>query len=216
MASQRSSRRTSAAAPRSPLRWMLPCSRATTSAVSRQSTGTRRRSATPRSSLALRSSWPMCRGKTCCGVVPLPKSCARQAKRTTSGAFSRAAMSSTIIRCTPVSTSGWCWGGWGTPHRRATSGSSTCSAPHSRSTSNMREGFASIRPRASSCHTRSGTRWSTSPCSTISRISCMVSGATVKSVKRAAKRATRKMRTGSSRKESVTCRSSRACRSCTP
>jgi hypothetical protein len=34
-------------------------------------------------------------------------------------------MSSTIIRCTPVSTSGWYSGRWGTPHRRSTSGSST-------------------------------------------------------------------------------------------
>ena len=81
-ASQRSSRRTMAAALSSPLRWMLPCSRATTSASSRQSTGTRQRSHTARSSRALRCSWPMWRGSTSAGVVPLPRSCTRQAKRT--------------------------------------------------------------------------------------------------------------------------------------
>jgi hypothetical protein len=89
----------------------------------------------------------------------------------------RAQVSSTSIRCTPVSTSGWCSGGCGTPHRRSTSGSSRASAPQSRSTSNMRLGPVSIRPRDSSCHTRSGTRrrprrWP--PCW---RISARVSGA---------------------------------------
>jgi tRNA nucleotidyltransferase (CCA-adding enzyme) len=66
----------------------------------------------------------------------------------------------------------------GTPHRRSTSGSSTRSAPHSRNSSNMREGVASIRPRASSCHTRSATSACTSPASTMRRISASVSGAT--------------------------------------
>ena len=40
------------------------------------------------------------------GVVPLPRSCVGQAKRTPAGPAGRA-MSSTIIRCTPVSISGW-------------------------------------------------------------------------------------------------------------
>jgi hypothetical protein len=44
----------------------------------------------------------------------------------------------------------------------------------------------------------------------MSRISAIVSGATLKSLKRAAKRATRRMRTGSSRKASVTWRSTLA------
>jgi hypothetical protein len=34
------------------------------------------------SSCALRCSWPMCFGRTSAGVVPLPRSCVRQAKRT--------------------------------------------------------------------------------------------------------------------------------------
>ncbi|MNS99773.1 hypothetical protein D3C72_1341850 [compost metagenome] len=192
---------------------MLPCSRATTSASSRSSTGTRQRSHTTCSRSTLRSSWLMWRGSMSAGVVPLPRSCIRQAKRTGSVAPSRALVSSTIIRCTPVSISGWCCAGCGTPQSRSTSGSSTASAPHARSTSNMREGRVSIRPRASSCHTRSGTSASTSPAVTISRMSAMVSDATVKSSKRAAKRATRRMRTGSSRKASVTWRSTLSRRS---
>ena len=195
---------------------MLPCSRATTSASSRLSRGTRQRSHTPTSSRALRCSWPMWRGRTSAGVVPLPRSWQRQAKRTGSDAPSRALMSSTIIRCTPVSISGWYSARWGTPHSLSTSGSSRASAPQARSTSNMRLGRCSISPRDSSCQTRSGTRWSTSPWATISRIRAWVSGATVKSGNRAAKRASRKMRTGSSVKASVTWRSTRSCRSRKP
>ena len=189
---------------------MLPCSRATTSASSLQSLGTRRRKHRALSKRALRSSWPMCRGHSACGVVPLPRSWPRQAKRTSIGACNCAAMSSTIMRCTPVSTSGWYSARCGTPQSLATSGSSLCSAPHSRSTSNMREGFCAIRPRASSCQTRSGTSASTSPSVTMRCINAMVSGAMLKSGNRAAKRATRRMRTGSSAKASVTWRSTRA------
>ena len=156
-ASQRSSRRSCAAGFSARLACTWPCSRAVTSASSRHSTGTFSRSHSGRSSVTLRSSCPRWRGSTSAGVVPLPRSWHRQAKRTGSEACTRAAWSSTIIRCTPVSTSGWCSGGCGTPHSRSTSGSSTRSAPHSRSSSNMREGVASIRPRASSCHTRSAT-----------------------------------------------------------
>ena len=52
----------------------------------------------------------------------------------------------------------------------------------------------------------------------MARISAIVSGATVKpsGAKRAAKRATRRMRTGSSTKAADTCRSSRASRSRRP
>ena len=60
-----------------------------------------------------------------------------------------------------------------------------------------RDGFFSINPRASSCQTRSATSASTSPLFTMSRISSSVSGAIVKP-KRAANRAARRMRTGSS------------------
>ncbi|MPM91852.1 hypothetical protein SDC9_138986 [bioreactor metagenome] len=216
MASQRSSRRSRAAALSSWLRWMLPCSRATTSASSLQSLGTRQRSQTCSSRRALRCSWPIWRGSTSAGVLPLPKSWQRQAKRTDSGACKRADMSSTIMACMPQSISGWYSARWGTPQSLSSSGSSRARAPHSRSMSNMREGWGSIRPRLISCHTRSGTRASTSPAATISRMSSMVSGATEKSVKRAAKRARRRMRTGSSRKASVTWRSTRSLRSCWP
>ena len=46
----------------------------------------------------------------------------------------------------------------GTPNRASTSGSKRASAPHSRRTSNIRDGRLSIRPLASSCQTRSATR----------------------------------------------------------
>ena len=213
MASQRSNKRIKASAFRSALRWMLPCSRATTSASSLPSVGTRRRSHTFCKSFTLRPSWPMWRGSTSAGVLPLPRSCIRQATRTDSGVFSRAAMSITSIMCTPVSTSGWYSARWGTPHRRSNSGSKTLSAPHARSTSNILEGRSLIRPLASSCQTRSGTKWSTSPSSTIWRINTMVSSATEKSAKRAAKRANRRMRTGSSANACVTWRSTLACKS---
>ncbi|MPN41997.1 hypothetical protein SDC9_189553 [bioreactor metagenome] len=137
---------------------MLPCSRATRTASSCRSLGTRQRSQTLFTRPMLRASCAMWRGSMSAGVVPLPRSCIRQAKRTPSGACSRAAMSSTIITWTPVSTSGWYSARCGTPQRRSSSGSSTLSAPHSRSTSNMREGCGAMRPRESSCQTRSATR----------------------------------------------------------
>ena len=67
----------------------------------------------------------------------------------------------------------------------------------------MRDGAFSMRPRASSCHTRSGTSASASPDSTIRVMSASVSGATAKP-KRAAKRATRRILTGSSANASLT------------
>ena len=158
IASQRSSKRIKAGAPKSWLRWILPCSRATTSANSRQSLGSFNRSQTCANNLALRCSWPKCLGHWSGGVVPLPRSCSKQARRTGNEACRRALMSSTIMRCTPVSTSGWCSARWGTPHKRSTSGNKIFSAPHSRSTSNMREGRWPIKPLANSCQTRSGTR----------------------------------------------------------
>ena len=84
------------------------------------------------------------------------------------------------------------------------------------STSSIRDGFRSISPRESSCITRSGTRASASPLLTIVRVSSAVSGATVNSGKRAAKRASRRMRTGSSTKDGLTCRSTPASRSRLP
>ena len=67
---------------------------------------------------------------------------------------SRAAMSSTSIRCTPLSISGWCSTGCGTPNRRSTSGSRIASAPQPRSTLSLRSRCppcGSISAPASSC-----------------------------------------------------------------
>ena len=125
-------------------------------------------------------------------------------------------MSSTIMACTPVSISGWYSARCGTPQSRSSSGSSRCNAPHSRNTSNMREGLSYISPVAISCQTRSETKASTSPLCTIWRINVMVSGATLKSLKRAAKRAKRRIRTGSSAKAGETWRSTLASISRTP
>ena len=95
------------------------------------------------------------------------------------------------------------------------SGNTRPSAPQSRSTASRRAGRGSCSPRAISCQTRSGTRWSASPDSTIRRMSARVSGATSKP-KRAAKRATRRIRTGSSANASLTCRRIPRRRSSTP
>ena len=135
--------------------------------------------------------------------MALPRSCIKQAQRTSKGAAIAAACCNTIITCKPVSISGWCSALCGTPHKASTSGNSTRKAPQARNTSNMRPGCASIKPVDSSAQTRSGTRAATSPALTISRISTAVSGAALKAANRAAKRARRRMRTGSSRKASV-------------
>ena len=75
-----------AAAPSPPLRCTLPCSRATTSASSRQSPGTRSRSHSARSELdAAHFVADVARPARRAGVLPLPRSCTRQAKRTGSG-----------------------------------------------------------------------------------------------------------------------------------
>ena len=80
----------------------------------------------------------------------------------------------------------------------ANSGRIFCKAPDSCKTWNSRDGFFSIKPRDNSCHTRSETNASTSPACTIVCMSCIVSGAMLKSGKRAANLANRNMRTGSS------------------
>ena len=158
----------------------------------------------------------MWRGKALGWVLPLPKSWQRAAKRTSKGMFMRAHWSSTISKCTPVSTSGWCSTGCGTPYKRATSGNKICKAPQSRNTCNMREGWWPIKPLANSCHTRSATNALTSPSCTISTIKAWVSGATTKWGKRAANLAKRKMRTGSSRKAKLTWRSTPSFKSRSP
>ena len=66
-----------------------------------------------------------------------------------------------------MSISRWCAGGCGTPNSASTSGSSAASAPHARSTANIRDGVASVRPLASSCQTRSGASVASSPDATI-------------------------------------------------
>ena len=80
----------------------------------------------------------------------------------------------------PQSISGWWAAGCGMPNRASISGSSTFNAPHSRRISNIRRGCFSISPLASSCQTRSATKASASPASTIWRIRHMVSSATSK------------------------------------
>jgi hypothetical protein len=65
--------------------------------------------------------------------------------------------------------------------QRSTSGSRRASAPQSRSTASMRLGQPSIRPRDSSCHTRSGTSASTSPAATMRAAQRLVSSAMRKS-----------------------------------
>jgi hypothetical protein len=156
-----------AAAPRSPLRWMLPCSRATTSASSR--TPVARAGAGTPPAAVLR-----CAPRGRCGAAtrrrawcPCP---GRAPGRQSAPAGCRpgvAAMSSTIIRCTPVSTSGWCSARCGTPHRRSTSGNSTrkCAALAQHLEHARGAGFH--QAAASSCHTRSGTSASTSPAATM-------------------------------------------------
>ena len=98
----------------------------------------------------------------------------------------------------------------GTPARHL------CQKPHSSSTSIMRTGDFSQRPREISFQTRSATRASTSPSLTIRRASRIVSGATENSGNFAAKRARRRIRTGSSAKAGLTCRKMRALRSLWP
>ena len=125
---------------------------------------------------------------------------------TATGASRRAAQRSASNTCAPVSTSGWCFSGCGTPNSASTSGSTTRSAPQARSTSTNTSGRGSASARSVSFQTRSATSASASPAETMARISSRVSGATVKpsGAKRAAKRATRRMRTGSSTKAGPT------------
>ena len=133
-ASQRSNSRSSAAASRPPLRCTLPCSRATTSASSRQSVGTRRRSASrARQRRAAAFVAEVARPRFGAASCPCPGRAPGRPSAPAAARASRAHWSSTSIRCTPVSISGWCSGGCGTPHRRSTSGSSRASAPQSRS-----------------------------------------------------------------------------------
>ena len=106
--------------------------------------------------------------------------------------------------------------GCGTPNSASTSGRSAASAPQSRSTASIRDGCGSIRPRASSCQTRSGASVASSPdAATACASAPRVSGATTKP-KRAAKRATRSTRSGSSAKAGDTWRSTPARRSAAP
>ena len=119
--------------------------------------GTFRRSHSARSGARPACSWPMCFGSTSAGVSALPRSCASAAKPTTaSPGASRAAMSQTSSMCTPVSTSGWYSARCGTPYSASTSGSTTASAPQSRSVRRKADGVVDASARASSCHTRSG------------------------------------------------------------
>ena len=114
-----------------------------------------------------------------------------------------------------MSNSGWWASGCGTPYSASTSGSSRASAPQSRSTDSIRAGCGSISPRASSCQTRSAASVVELARRDQRRISASVSGATTKP-KRAAKRATRSTRSGSSANAGETWRSTPAARSRAP
>ena len=170
-----------AAAFRPALRWMLPCSRATTSASSLHSTGTRRRSHSgfeqahaallvanvARQHVGRRGALAQVVGQAGkahgqAGVAdgppgPAPASRARRC-RPRGGARRFAARPTGG----PVRAAG-------APARRSRAARRTCA----------RAGLPSARA-TSSCHTRSATRWSTSPCATISRISAMRLGRDVK------------------------------------
>ena len=160
-------------------------------------------------------SCPRWEGKISSGVTALPRSCTNEAKRTKGSLVSRAACSSTIIVCTPVSISGWYLAVCGTPYKAWISGKTRSRAPHSRSTSKKTWGASVSKALRISAQTRSGTSASTSPLITISFIKVMVSGAIVK-LKRAAKRAARRMRTGSSKNALDTWRIMPAARSAWP
>ena len=146
-----------------------------------------------------------------------PGSSASAATRTGSGSSAAAAASTTRPRPTAAASVGSA--GCMPSASRASasiSGIRRASAPQACSIASIRDGRRSIRPRETSCQIRSGTSASTSPAATIAHMSSRVSGATVKRSKRAAKRATRRMRTGSSAKASLTCRSTPSCRSRRP
>ena len=117
----------------------------------RQSVGTRGAAAPEQPGAAC--SWPMWRGSTSWGVVPFAQVVRGQAKRTVSGAAGARpcpAPSSGARRCRFRVVVG-------TLRARPTGGpprQQHLSAPHWRSTSNMREAFSSIRPRAPAPATR--------------------------------------------------------------
>ena len=210
--------------------WMLPlrssnrrctlrCSRQADSARSRCAAGTFSRAHSARTGSRPRCSCRMCFGSSSPGVSALPRSWVSAAKptRLSPGAIV-AAMSQTISVCTPVSISGWYSARCGTPYSASTSGSTTASAPQSRSVRRNADGRAYPSARDSSCQTRSGTRSASSPAATMSRISAIVSGATVNpcDAKRAMNRAARSTRSGSSTKASPTWRRIRASMSRAP
>ena len=153
-------------------RWCTsPCSRAT----SRPGRGSRRARAGARQRRA--SSRCVLRGRCGAatrrrGVVPLPRSCVSAAKRAGSGA-SAAPPCRAPASVTPVSISGWWSARCGTPHRRSTSGSIRASAPQARSTSNMREGRSPSARAPIPARRARAPGASTSPSSTMCRISAM-------------------------------------------
>ena len=125
-------------------------------------------------------SCPRCCGQNSAGVNALPKSCVSAAKRTTEFFDNTTACCNTIMVCTPVSISGWCIAGWGTPNMASTSGKITASAPHFLKTSKKTYGVCSLRARLISCQTRSAIKAVNSPLFVMPCISAIVSGATVK------------------------------------
>ncbi len=197
---------------------MWVCRSLTSSARSRHSLGTRKRWQKSRMRGSPFWPWPWWLGQNAGGVSPLPKSWQRAAKRTVSSGERRQACASTIMVWMPVSISGCHLAGAGTPNRASSSGNSALRAPHSRNTSKNTCGVGPSNTFSSSFQTRSGVRWASSPAAVISLIRARVSGAITNPWvwKRAANRATRRMRRGSSAKAGETWRSSRFSRSRIP
>ena len=184
--------------------------------ASRYAFGMRRRSHISSTSATPRCSCATCRGHSLARRRrPCPDRASVQRSARPDRRSDRAACSSAINVCTPVSISGCHCSGWGTPKSAATSGKidreRVCFTQHFEkvSAASAFEGALRLLPDAL------GTSASSSPRAAISRINAIVSGAMRKpsGAKRAAKRATRSTRTGSSTNAGETCRSQRSRRS---
>ena len=197
---------------RSPLRWMLPCSRATRRRFRGESTGTRSRSATPRAAVwRCAPHWPMCPGQHARRGAFCQSHAARQAKRTTSGAFNGRHVQHHHQVHAGVHL-GVVLGGLG--HAQARHFAATPAAPATRAAPRTCARALLPSGRAPVPATRApGTRWITSPCSTISRISCMVSRCHGEVGKNAPKRSHAQDAHRVFAEPSVTCRGRPDCRS---
>ena len=155
------------------------CQRQTFSANLRYCVGTRRRWHKLFTKGTPACSCPLCDGKMCWGVIPLPKSCVNTANAVS--LLSLLAISIAIMQWIPVSISGCHCSVCGTPNRQSISGNSIFKAPHCLNIRTNSDGLVSFKVDLSSCQTLSATSASTSPLSTIFCISCMVVSWTLKS-----------------------------------